>query len=130
MQANNNLIANNYGYYGMMGFYAYSYNSGAYTFECRQNTIQADGAKANYTYQYIYAFYLYPYYHTTIDVAGNIVDVQNSYGAYPAYTYNTALSSYKRWDHNTYYVKNVTYPTFYCPSGSASDVTTWMSLNQ
>ena len=108
-QANNNLIANNLGYYGMFGFYAYSYNSGSYKFECRQNTIYVDATKSPYAYHYTYGLYLYPYYHTDIDVTGNIVNVENSYGAYPVYTYSTSLGNYKRWDYNTYYTKNISY---------------------
>jgi PKD repeat protein len=127
-QCNNNLIANNLGYYGAFGLYAYSYNSGSYTFECRQNTIQCDASKSPYAYHYMYGLYAYPYYHTTIDVVGNIVSIENSYGAYPAYTYSTSLSNYKRWDYNTYYLKNITYQYWYCPSGSASDFSSWQSL--
>jgi hypothetical protein len=129
MQMNNNLIANNLGYYGQFGFYAYSYNSGSYVHEVRQNTIQMDDSKSSYTYGYDYAMYLYTYYHTTVDVTGNILDIQNVYYTYPVYTYNTSTSNYKRWDYNNYYIRNTTGGQYwYCNGGSATDFTSWNSL--
>jgi hypothetical protein len=113
-QMNNNLIANNLGYYNQFGIYAYSYNSGSYVHETRQNTIQIDDAKNGYTYGFNYAMYLYTYYHTTVDVTGNIIDLQNMYYVYPVYTYNTSTSNYKRWDYNNYYLKNVQNQYWYC----------------
>ncbi len=129
LQMNNNLIANNTGYYGLMGLYAYSYNSGSYRAECKQNSLVVDAANSGYSYHYTYGLYFYPYYHSQIDVTGNSIDIRNSYGAYPAYTYNmNGVSAYKRWDYNNYYLKNVSYQYWYCPNGSANDLSGWNNI--
>jgi hypothetical protein len=46
----NNIIANNLGYYNQFGIYAYSYNSGSYSIEVRQNTLRMDDANNGYSY--------------------------------------------------------------------------------
>ena len=127
-QMNNNLIANNLGYYGQYAFYNYSYNSGSYTLECRQNTLKMDDANSGYSYGFDFGYYLYPYYHTTVDFTGNIADLQNIYYIYPVYTYNMATTNYKRWDYNNYYLNNVQNQYWYCPGGSANSFSSWNSL--
>ena len=128
MQCNNNLIVNNVGKSGIFGYYGYSYVSGALKAELRQNTIQIDAASSGTTFYYSYGLYFYPYYHTECDVAGNIIDIQNCYYAYPAYTYNiNGVSAYKRWDYNSYFVRNVSFQTWYSNSGNASDFSAWKS---
>ena len=128
-QINNNIFANNLGMYGVMGLYGYSYNSGSYKFECKGNTVVVDAAAATYTYHYTYGLYLYPYYHNEIHVMGNIVDIQNSYGAYPVYTNNqNGSTAYKYFDYNTYWTKNLSFQYWYCPNGQANDFAGWKSL--
>ena len=128
LQCNNNLIANNTGYYGVFGIYGYSYNSGSYRAEFKQNTVQVDATNSGYAYHYTYGLYLYPYYHTKVNVLGNVVDIQNSYGAYPAYTYNTSGATPYTWDYNNYYLKNISYEYWYCPNGNAGNLSAWQNL--
>ena len=128
MQINNNLIANNTGYYNQFGIYAYSYNSGSYSIEVRQNTLRMDDANNGYSYGFNYGWYLYPYYHTTVDFTGNITDLNNIYYIYPVYTYNMTTSNYKRWDYNNYYFNNVQNQYWYCPGGSANNFAGWNSM--
>jgi hypothetical protein len=128
LQCNNNLIANNTGYYGVFGIYGYSYNSGSYKAEFKQNTVQVDATNSGYAYHYTYGLYLYPYYHTKVNVLGNVVDIQNSYGAYPAYTYNTSGATPYTWDYNNYYLKNISYEYWYCPNGNAGNLSAWKNL--
>jgi hypothetical protein len=129
MQCNNNLVAKNIGTYGVFGYYGYSYVTGTLKAELRQNTIQIDASKSNYSFHYGYGIYFYPYYHTECDVAGNIVDIQNSYYAYPAYTYSVnGINAYKRWDYNSYFIKNVTLQYWYSNAGTANDFAGWKNL--
>lgn len=126
MQCNNNLVVNNSASYGVYGYYGYSYVTGNLKAELRQNTIQIDASKTTYAFHYAYGVYFYPYYHTDIDFSGNIIDIQNSYYAYPVYTYcATGTSAYKRWDFNSYFLKNVSLQTWYSNVGGTSDFTGW-----
>lgn len=128
MQCNNNLVVNNSSVYGVFGYYGYSYVTGGLKAELRQNTIQIDGSKSTYAFHYAYGFYFYPYYHTELDVAGNIIDIQNSYSAYPAYTFcQNGTSAYKRWDYNSYFVKSVTNQYWYSNAGNTNDFNGWKS---
>jgi PKD repeat protein len=128
MQCNNNLVVNNTGTFGVFGFYGYSYVTGGLKAELRQNTIQIDGSKSTYAFHYAYGMYFYPYYHTEIDVAGNIIDIQNSYSAYPAYTFcQNGTSAYKRWDFNSYFVRNITNQNWYSNAGNTNDFNGWKS---
>ncbi len=127
-QCNNNLFANNLGTYGAFALYCYSYNSGTYYAEFKQNTVKDDHSKSSYAYPYVYGLYLYPYYHTKVNVIGNIVDVQNTYGCYPAYAYNANGAGAFLWNYNNYYLKNVSYQYWYCNNGSANDLNGWNGL--
>ena len=128
LQCNNNLIVNNVGRSGIFGYYGYSYVTGTLKAELRQNTIQIDASKANTTFYYSYGLYFYPYYHTECDVAGNIIDIQNCYYAYPAYTYSVnGPNAYKRWDYNSYFIRNVSFQQWYSNSGNAADFSGWKS---
>ncbi len=129
MQCNNNLVAKNLGTYGVFGYYGYSYATGTLKAELRQNTIQIDGSKSFYSFHYGYGIYFYPYYHTECDVAGNIVDIQNSYYAYPAYTYSVnGVNAYKRWDYNSYFINNTTLQYWYSNAGTANNFAGWKAL--
>jgi PKD repeat protein len=128
LQLNNNLVANNLGYYGQYAFYNFSYNSGSYTLEVRQNTLRIDDANSPYLYGFNYGFYFYPYYHTTVDFTGNIADFRNIYYIYPVYTYNMTASNYKRWDFNNYYLDKVQNQYWYCNSGNANSFSSWNAL--
>ena len=126
MQCNNNLIVNNVGKSGIFGYYGYSYVTGTLKAELRQNTIQIDASNSGNNFYYSYGLYFYPYYHNECDVAGNIVDIQNCYYAYPAYTYSVnGTSAYKRWDYNSFFVRNVSLQQWYSNAGSASDFAGW-----
>jgi len=127
-QCNNNIIANNLGYYGLMGLYQFSYNSGSYKAEFKNNTIQVDATNAGYAYHYTYGLYVYPYYHQKIQTVGNVIDIRNSYGAYPAYTYNTGGATPYTWDYNNYYIKNISYQYWYSPNGNAGNLSAWKNL--
>lgn len=128
MQCNNNLIVKNVGKSGIFGYYGYSYVSGSLKAELRQNTIQIDATGSGNNFYYSYGIYFYPYYHTECDVVGNIVDIQNCYYSYPAYTYSVnGVSAYKRWDYNSYFIRNVSLQQWYSNSGSASDFNGWKS---
>ncbi|MES2617420.1 MAG: PKD domain-containing protein [Bacteroidota bacterium] len=122
-----NLICNNSGYYNTYGIYAYSFNSGSYIANIRQNTIKIDGTNSNYSSHTGYGIYCYMYYHSQVNVQGNIVDIQGNYGAYPAYTYNSTPANIK-WDRNSYYISSISYEYWYCPSGSARTFTDWKGL--
>ena len=104
IRSNNNLIANNFGYYGQYGMYIYSFNSGNYKLEVRDNTIQMDGTGAPYQYNYNYGMYMYEYYHNDIRFTGNSIDYRNGYYTYPVYTYNIDVNNYKEWAFNNYWV--------------------------
>jgi PKD repeat protein len=103
-RSNNNLIAENRGYYGQYGMYQYSFNSGSYKIEVRDNTIQLNGRNAPYQYNYNYGLYMYCYYHNDIRVTGNSIDYRDGYYTYPVYTYAMDVSYYKEWSHNNYWV--------------------------
>jgi hypothetical protein len=64
LQVNNNIIANNLGYYGSYPMYLYSFNSGSYKLEVRDNTIWVNGKIKDYNYQYNYN-YTYIFTHIT-----------------------------------------------------------------
>ena len=126
VRINNNVIANNFGYYGQFGVYAYSFNSGTYKAEIRDNTIQMDGSGSSYQYNYNYALYAYLYYHTDIRVTGNSVDYRNGYYTYPVYTYNINASNYKEWEYNNYWVSGFSGQYWYNRLGGANTFSGWV----
>ncbi|MDI1235334.1 MAG: PKD domain-containing protein, partial [bacterium] len=121
-----NLIADNVGYYGQRGIYTQAYNSGSYTQNIRQNTIVIDGNQSGYGSQFIYAIYSYMYYHSAVNIQGNIIDVRNAYYAYMLYCYNTNSSNIKV-DRNSYYTSSVSNQRWYTPSASVTSFTAWAS---
>jgi len=123
---NSNLIVDNSAYYYTYPIYNYSFISGNYTTEVRQNTVRCNGSLSNNWSPYIYAFYQYQYYHNNIKVIGNIFDIQNYSGFYMIYTYNINGASAYQWDYNSYYTN--TGLTWYCNAGTASNFTGWSGL--
>ncbi len=120
-----NLIVNNIGLYSTYGIYAYSFNSGTYTGNIRQNTISTDGSMSSYTYHYSYPIYCYLYYHTTVNVIGNIVDSRNNYGFL-----NYVLgqnSTGKTINSNSYHARNHSYYYWQNPNGGGGNFTAWMN---
>jgi PKD repeat protein len=103
-RSNNNLIAENRGYYGQYGMYMYSFSSGNYKLEVRDNTIQLNGRNSPNQYNSNYGMYVYCYYHNDIRVTGNLIDYRDGYYTYPVYTYAMDVSYYKEWSHNNYWV--------------------------
>lgn len=126
-----NLVAGNVGAYGVMGIYAYSFNSGSYSGEIRNNTVQTDGSTSQYAYHYGYGIYVYLYYHNEVRVTGNIVSITGGYGAYPVYTYNrNGQTAYKEWDYNTYWVdqSNISFERWYLNGSSAGSYAGYQAL--
>jgi len=129
LQFNNNIIANNLAYYGSYPMYLYSFNSGSYKLEVRDNTIWVNGKIKDYGYQYNYNYaYVYPYYHSKIAVTGNSFHYNDVYYAY-LYTYNSnGTTNYDVWDYNNYWFKNNSYVYMYNPGGGpAVNHVQWMN---
>jgi len=129
VRVNNNLIANNLGYYGQFGMYMYSFNSGNYKAEIRDNTIQMDATNAGYYYNYNYGLYAYMYYHNDIRVTGNSIDYRNGYYTYPVYTYNINANNYKEWEYNNYYVSGFSGQYWYNRLGGGNSFSSWLSTD-
>ncbi len=128
-RCNNNIIAENRGYYGQYGMYHFSFNSGNYKLEVRDNTIQMNGTNSPYTYNYNYAMYNYTYYHNDVRVTGNSIDYRNGYYTYPVYTYNIDVANYKEWAFNNYWISNFSGQYWYTPAGQANDFSGWVQLD-
>ena len=127
LRCNNNLIAMNKGYYGTYNLYSYSFYSGNYKLEIRDNTIVFRGSY-NYTYNYTYGMYVYCYYHNDISVTGNNIDMQstNGYYTYPAYTnHRNGTQNYKNWDYNNYYIRGFSNQNWYNPGGNSQSFNGW-----
>ncbi len=127
VEITDNLIAGNSGYYYTYGIYAYSRNNGTYSGNIRQNTVKIDGGKSSYSSHTSYGIYVYLYYHPSVEVLGNIVDIEGNYRAYPAYTSASNANSIQ-WDANMYYVNNVSNISWYCPAGTATSFGAWKAL--
>ncbi|MCC7298452.1 MAG: PKD domain-containing protein, partial [Bacteroidia bacterium] len=125
---NSNLIHSNGGYYGTYGIYSYYGSSNNYSFECRQNTVQMDGSNSGYAYHDGYGLQLLNYYHPNQSVVGNIIDIQNSYGATMSANSYVTPNAFTQWDYNTYHYKNISYQYWNAISGSATDFAGWKGL--
>lgn len=118
----NNLIANNLGHDGFVGIYLVAFNSGSNSCKVWQNTVYSDGDKApvgssNYDNNGIY---LLPYFHTDIEMVGNIIQVLNSGGGVIGGVECSDTASLSAWDDNTYHVYNYSWENWPTPLG-------WMS---
>ena len=129
LRCNNNLIADNAGYYGNWEIYNYSFASGNYKAEIRDNTVKLH-VNSSYQYNYNYGLYAYLYYHNDIRVTGNSIDLRNGYYYYPVYTYNINANNYKEWEYNNYYTANASGGQFwYNRLGNANSFAGWLNTD-
>ena len=131
LRCNNNAIVYNKGYYGTYNMYNYSFNSGSYKAEVRDNTIIFTG-DYGYQYNYTYGAYMYMYYHNQVSFTGNSIHMEtgNGYYTYPVYTYNrNRANGYKDWDYNNYYIKGFGNQFWYNPSGNGRNFNGWLQTD-
>lgn len=125
-RTNNNLIAENLGHYGQYGIYHFSFISGNFKLETRDNTIQMNGTNSSNLFNYNFAIYNYAYYHNDIRFTGNSIDYRNGYYTYPIYTFNIDVANYKEWAFNNYWISNFSGGQFwYSPGGQAQNFAGW-----
>ncbi len=104
LQANSNVIADNYGYYGNYNWYTYSANSNA-IYEARQNTIRS--VSSGYSGHFVYGMINQQYATADNRIAGNIINCEGSNYVYVNWIYTSSTTQIKECDNNSYWCPNV-----------------------
>ena len=97
---NNNLIANNYGYFANYNVYTYNFNSG-WTADVRENTLHT----RNSSYQFHFAYgYLFQEMNSRFNFEGNILDATSNYYIYPGYLNSNSANNIQSINFNSWLV--------------------------
>jgi len=97
---NNNLIANNYGYFANYNVYTYNFNSG-WTADVRENTLHT----RNSSYQFHFCYgYLFQEMNSRFNFEGNILDATSNYYIYPGYLNSNSANNIQSINFNSWLV--------------------------
>jgi PKD repeat protein len=97
---NNNLIANNYGYFANYNIYTYNFNSG-WTADIRENTLHT--RPSNYQFHFAYG-YLFQEMNSRFTFEGNILDAVSNYYIYPGYLNSQSANNIQSVNFNSWLV--------------------------
>jgi len=97
---NNNLIANNYGYFANYNIYTYNFNSG-WSADIRENTLHT--RPSNYQFHFAYG-YLFQEMNSRFTFEGNILDAVSNYYIYPGYLNSQSANNIQSVNFNSWLV--------------------------